>query len=57
MPMFSLRSKLVKTIRQRKDIEGLNTLNYTLVHAEKLDLYTWLLVKPPPPPSDIYGVS
>ena len=57
MPMFSLRSKLVKTIRQRKDTEGLNTLNYTLVREEKLDLYTRFLVRPPPPPSDIYGVS
>ena len=35
--------------------EGLNTLNYTLVRRDKRELFTWLLVKVPPPPSALYG--
>ncbi|XP_070210042.1 beta-1,4-galactosyltransferase 4-like [Littorina saxatilis] len=47
--------KMKKTLNQRLNNDGLIGMNFTLVHQEKEELYTWLLVQVPPPPLSIYG--
>lgn len=53
----SFREILRQTVRQRMKKDGLNSLQYELVDAKEKELYTWLLVKPPPPPASIYGTT
>ncbi|BFZ14000.1 hypothetical protein BsWGS_17039 [Bradybaena similaris] len=38
------RFRLLRTIRQRQDIEGLNTVAYRVEKLEQRPLYTWILV-------------
>ncbi|XP_025111707.1 beta-1,4-N-acetylgalactosaminyltransferase bre-4-like [Pomacea canaliculata] len=48
---------LRQTTKKRMKKDGLNSLQYELVDAKEKELYTWLLVKPPPPPASIYGTT
>lgn len=38
------RFRLLRTIKQRQDIEGLNTVAYRVEKLEQRPLYTWILV-------------
>ncbi|PVD22495.1 hypothetical protein C0Q70_18309 [Pomacea canaliculata] len=54
---LKIREILRQTTKKRMKKDGLNSLQYELVDAKEKELYTWLLVKPPPPPASIYGTT
>ena len=52
---FYFRQKLKQSWTKRFKEEGLNTLTYTIVQTNVLDLFTRFLVQPPPPPQKLYS--
>ncbi|PVD31938.1 hypothetical protein C0Q70_07364 [Pomacea canaliculata] len=51
------RDELRRSMWKRLEKEGLNSLQYELLDAKEKELYTWLLVKPPPPPASFYNIT